>query len=336
MKKICVLPGDGIGPEVVECSAAVLRAASDDLEFVSADIGHAAFEKTGSYLADETIRTMASCDSSLFGAATSSDRPDYVSPVLTFRKALDLYANVRPIKTIVPSSKREPMDVVIVRENTEGMYTQNEVYDDDGVTTHRRVTKKASTRIVEFAIDYARANGRRKVCCVHKANVLRASDALFLSIFRELMGRRGARLVADECLVDSAAMLLVTNPTRFDVIVTLNLYGDILSDVAAGVAGGLGFAPSGNIGSKHSVFEPAHGSAPDIAGKGIANPTAAILAGAMMLRHLGKDDEAKLVEQAVADTYAAGHLTTDLGGRHGSKSFTEHVVERVQRARRSA
>jgi isocitrate/isopropylmalate dehydrogenase len=206
------------------------------------------------------------------------------------------------------------------------MYTQNEVYDDGGITTLRRVTRKGSERIVDFAIRYALANGRRRITCVHKANVLRASDGLFVNTFRELMRTRGEGLQASEQLVDSAAMKLLTDPSAFDVVVTLNLYGDILSDVAAGVAGGLGFAPSGNIGPKHSVFEPAHGSAPDIAGKGVANPTAAVLAGAMMLNHIGLPDSAWRIERAVSEFYTSGHLTTDMGGRHGSKSFTEHIL----------
>jgi isopropylmalate/isohomocitrate dehydrogenase-like protein len=331
MKKVCVLPGDGIGPEVTECAVKVLKAASDQLEFVQADIGQSEFRRSGTYLSRDTLDLMKSCDSNLFGAVTSSGSPDYESPVLRFRKELDLYVNLRPVKTLVHVSRRPPLDVVIVRENTEGMYTQQERYDDKGVTTLRRVSREASERIVKYAIDYARRNGRHKVTCVHKANVLRASDGLFLEIFRELMASEGSDLEASELLVDSAAMKLVTDPALFDVIVTLNLYGDILSDVAAGVAGGLGFAPSGNIGPMYSVFEPAHGSAPDIAGKGTANPTAAILAGALMLRHIGMPDEGQAVERAVSEFYSSGHLTSDLGGRHGSVSFTEYVLKSFER-----
>ncbi len=334
MKSICVLPGDGIGPEVIECAVNVLERATDQLDFVRADIGIAAFEKCGSYLPDETFDLMKSCDSCLFGAVTSSGKPDHESPVLRFRKELDLYANLRPVRTLVDVPNRPSIDIVIIRENSEGMYTQDEVFDDKGVTTRRRVTRRASERIVQFAIEYAKLNGRRKITCVHKSNVLRASDGLFLGVFREMMGSKGAELKAEEQLVDSAAMKLVVEPRVFDVIVTLNLYGDILSDVAAGVAGGLGFAPSGNIGPRHSVFEPAHGSAPDIAGKGTANPTAAILAGAMMLRHLGLGRSAEHVEKAVAEVYSTGHLTVDIGGRHGSRSFTEHVVGILTGAKR--
>lgn len=332
MKTICVLPGDGIGPEVISCAERILKAATSSVEFVHADIGGQAFEKTGAYLPDDTLSLMRSCDSCLFGAVTSVESTEYESPVLRFRKELDLYANVRPVKTLVQTSGRVPIDVVIVRENTEGLYNQEEVFDDKGVTTHRRVSKIACERIVRYAIDYSRGNGRKQVTCVHKANVLRASDGLFRSIFREIMSSEGRGLDSREQLVDSAALKLVTDPSAFDVIVTLNLYGDILSDVAAGAAGGLGFAPSGNIGQKHSVFEPAHGSALDIAGKGIANPTAAVLAGAMMLKHMGLDKDALAVQNSVYGFYASGHLTADLGGRHGSESFTEHVLKNLKGA----
>ncbi len=331
MKRICVLPGDGIGPEVVDCAVAVLKEATNDLRFEYAEIGESAMKSVGNSLPGATIDLMRKCDSTLFGAVTSSESLGGASPVLQFRKELDLYANLRPVRNYVRLAGRPQIDVVIVRENTEGMYTQNEQFDDKGVTTLRRVTRTASERIVKFAIEYALRNGRKSICCVHKANVLRASDGLFVSIFRELMATQGRDLVTQEQLVDSAAMKLVNSPHEFDVLVTLNLYGDILSDVAAGTAGGLGFAPSGNIGLARSVFEPAHGSAPDIAGKDTANPTATILAGAMMLDHLQMPKEAESIRRAVKSTYDSGHLTIDLGGRHGSKSFTNHVIERLSR-----
>jgi len=325
MKTICVLPGDGIGPEVTGCAVEVLSAVTGELRFTSSDIGTSAVERHGDPLPPETLEAMKTADSCLFGAVTSSASKGARSAVLTFRKELDLFANVRPVRTLVPGTGVRPIDIVIVRENSEGLYTQDEVHEDGGVTTRRRVTSAACRRISEFAIAYARASGRKDICCVHKANVLRESDGLFLRTFREAMAGAPDLKYSDH-LVDSAAMKLVTGPASFDVIVTLNLYGDILSDVAAGVAGGLGFAPSGNIGPRHSVFEPAHGSAPDIAGRGIANPTAAILSGAMMLRHIGMADEANRVERAVYATYRAGHLTRDVGGTLGSREFTDKVV----------
>lgn len=330
MKRICVLPGDGIGPEVVGCAVRVLEAVAPSLEMSHAAIGQEAVKDKGSGLPDETLESMRSCDSSLFGAVTSAPGPGQISPVLTFRKELDLYANVRPVKNLVDRPGRPPIDIVIVRENTEGLYHRREEEDADGVTTHRRVSRVACERIVDFAIGHAFAHGRGSICAVHKANVLRKSDGLFLDVFRERMSARGEGLFARDQLVDSAAMLLVTEPSRFDVMVTLNLYGDILSDVAAGVAGGLGFAPSGNIGPTHSVFEPAHGSAPDIAGRGIANPTATILAAAMMLDHIGMGKEAARVQAAVSSTYVSGALTVDVGGRLGSEAFTDQVVRRLR------
>lgn len=327
---MCVLPGDGIGPEVVGCAAKVLGSVAPSLELVHADIGGEALRRTGSSLPGETLQLMRECDSTLFGAVTTSSDPACGSAVLAFRKELDLYANIRPVKNLVPIAGRPPIDIVIVRENTEGLYHQKECEDGEGVTTHRRVSRHACERITDFAIDTALACDRRRVCCVHKANVLRKSDGLFLGVFRERMSLRGPGLEAQEQLVDSAAMHLVTDPSRFDVIVTLNLYGDILSDVAAGTAGGLGFAPSGNIGPRHSVFEPCHGSAPDIAGKGTANPTAAMLAAGMMLRHIGMADEGAEVEAAVAHAYAHGARTADLGGGMGSEEFTDLVLGRLR------
>lgn len=330
MKRVCVLPGDGIGPEVVGCALRILESVAPSIEFVHADIGQTALRNSGSCLPEATLETMRGCDSALFGAVTSTPDLEHRSPVLTFRKELDLYANIRPVKSMTTLPGRLPIDVMIVRENTEGLYHQREDEDGEGVTTHRRVTRRACERIVDIAIQQAMGRSRKSVCCVHKANVLKRSDGLFVEVFRERASGREATVIKWEQLVDSAAMLLVTEPSKFDVIVTLNLYGDILSDVAAGVAGGLGFAPSGNIGPKHSVFEPAHGSAPDIAGKGVANPTAAILSAAMMLEHLGMRNEAMEIRSAVAATYVSGESTIDIGGKLGSDAFTNLVVSRLR------
>lgn len=330
MKRICVLPGDGIGPEVVGCAVSVLQTVAPELELVHADIGQEALRKHGTPMPDDTLELMHACDSSLFGAVTSSSDPDYSSPVLAFRKQLDLYANVRPVRNLIRIEGRAPIDVVIVRENSEGLYHQPETDDSESITTHRRVSRRGCGRIVDLAVEYAHSHGRRSLCCVHKANVLRKSDGLFLEVFRHRMSSAPPDLIGKDQLVDSAAMLLVTEPSRFDTIVTLNLYGDILSDVAAGVAGGLGFAPSGNIGTSHSVFEPSHGSAPDIMGRGVANPTATILAAAMMLEHIGMDHGAAEIRAAVRETYLSGHLTVDVGGTLGSEAFTDLVVRRLR------
>jgi isopropylmalate/isohomocitrate dehydrogenase-like protein len=326
MKQICVLPGDGIGPEVIGSAVSVLERATDGLQFSYGAIGQSAMESHGSALPDETLELMRGSDSTLFGAATSGTGEGYASPVLRFRKDLDLFANVRPVKSYHSKAIANDLDIVIVRENTEGLYNQEERVTPEGVITLRKVTASASDRIVRFAIGYAGRNGRRSVCCVHKSNVLRRSDGLFLSRFRELMAAEGGALEARDQLVDSAGLKLVLHPKQFDVIVTLNLYGDILSDVAAGVVGGLGFVPSGNIGPTHSVFEPAHGSAPDIQGRDICNPTAAILAGAMMLRHLEMRREADSIERAISIVYSSGKLTCDLGGPLGTEAFTHEVL----------
>jgi isopropylmalate/isohomocitrate dehydrogenase-like protein len=328
MRTVCVLPGDGIGPEVVACATRVLGAVTDDLELVEAGIGLGEFKRAGSYLTEDTLELMMSVDSCLFGAVTSVSDPSYDSPVLKFRKELDLYANIRPVRDIVGLSGRA-VDLIIVRENSEGLYTGQEDEDDAGVTTMRRVSRRASDRIVRHSISVAKERNRRHICCVHKANVLRRSDGLFLGTFNGLMAKESDWLSSSDQLVDSAAARLVRNPESFDVMVTLNLYGDILSDVAAGVVGGLGFAPSGNIGPDHSVFEPAHGSAPDIAGKGVANPSAAILAAAMMLRHLGMKEEGIKVEEALCSAYRDGIRTVDVGGDLGSEGFTDTLVRRL-------
>ena len=325
MKTVCVLPGDGIGPEVIDCSRRVIEAITDEVEFVEASIGADAFERTARYLPDDTLGMMREADSCLFGAVTSQRSEAYESPVLKFRKELDLFANVRPVRDIAGISDSY-FDIIIVRENSEGLYTMDETADENGVTTRRRVSRKASERVVRHAIETARSLDRESICCVHKANVLRQSDGLFLKIFYDTMARDAQDLKPSDQLVDSAAAKLVSSPSEFDVIVTLNLYGDILSDVAAAVVGGLGFAPSGNIGTSHSVFEPAHGSAPDIAGKGIANPTGAILAGSMMLGHLGMPEEADLIDKAVSEAYRTGNRTVDIGGAQGSARFTEAVL----------
>lgn len=329
MKTVCVLPGDGIGPEVVDCAKRVIGAVTSDIEFVHAEIGAGAFERTGQYFPDDTMATMKDSDSCLFGAVTSQMSETYDSPVIRFRKELDLFANVRPVRDIAGMSDSD-IDILIVRENTEGLYTMDEVSDDAGVTTRRRVSRKASERIVRHAIEQARSSDRQAICCVHKANVLRESDGLFLRTFSDMMATEAQDLQPSDQLVDSAAAKLVTSPAGFDVIVTLNLYGDILSDVAAAVVGGLGFAPSGNIGPTRSVFEPAHGSAPDIAGRGIANPTAAILAGSMMLKHIGMASEAAALDRAVVDAYGAGNMTVDIGGPLGSAKFTDVVLSQLR------
>ncbi len=336
MKRVLVLPGEGAGREVVTAALEVIGALDVDLEFVHGDVGRASFEAHGKHITDEVVALARGSDAVLYGAV-GSPPPSvrYRSPVLTLRRELGLFANVRPARPLVPrlSALRPPkrLDVVIVRENTEGLYCCREHEIEGGVVAERLVTRLASGRIHAFALDWAAKHGRGRVTCVHKANVLRLSDGLFLELFREAAASASDRIVVDDMHVDAAAERMVVDPASLDVIVTTNLFGDILSDLAAGLIGGLGFAPSANIGEGHALFEPVHGTAPGIAGRGIANPTAAILSAAMMLDYLGHGDEAGRLEAAVVATLRAGIATRDAGGRHGTKGFAHAVEQRLAR-----
>jgi 3-isopropylmalate dehydrogenase/methanogen homoisocitrate dehydrogenase len=312
----------------VDAALAVLDALDLDVEYLHADAGLACHARTGAYLPDATLAAVREADAVLFGAITSPlDDPGYRSVILALRQELDAYANVRPARDIGQPCKAPGLDLVLVRENTEGLYNAPEVEDAEGVTTLRRVTRRGSERVSRFALSWAAERGRRRVTCLHKANVLRASDGLFRRVFRE-EAKAFPGVVADEMLLDSAALHLVMDPARFDVLVTLNLYGDVLSDAMAGLVGGLGFAPSGSYGPRAALFEPVHGSAPDIAGKGVANPCGAILSAAMMLDHLGLAKEAARVEGAVRTALAEGR-TPDAGGRLTTEAFASLVARAV-------
>jgi len=338
MQRILVAPGDGVGPEVTSAALHVVEALGLDLELVPAVVGRESLLEHGEHITDETVELAKQVDAVLFGA-TESPPPGvpYRSPLLTLRRRLDLFANVRPARALLPrlSALRPPrrLDVVIVRENTEGLYVCREREEGDGVVAERLITRRASERISTFAFDWAARHGRGKVTCVHKANVLRRSDGLFLRTFREVAASAPAGIAHDDAHVDTAAAMMVQSPGSFDVIVTSNLFGDILSDLAAGLVGGLGFAPSANIGERHALFEPVHGSAPGIAGRGVANPTAAILSAAMMLDHLGHAAEAERVERAVTAALRAGAATRDAGGRHSTMGFAKAVRRNLGGAR---
>jgi len=322
-----VIPGDGIGPEVIASAVQAIEASGAGLELVEAEMGLGAFQRTGSYLPERTVQLLEEVPAALFGAITSplTYDPGYRSPLLQLRRSFDLYANIRPVRRLHPDLGLADLDVVIVRENTEGMYTGVERETGDGVVTERKVTRRACERLVDRAVRLCREQGRRRLTCVHKANVLRRSDGLFREVFYERTASSG--LETSDLLVDAAAAALVSHPRKLDVIVTLNLYGDILSDEAAALAGGLGFAPSVNLGERLGLFEPTHGSAPDIAGKDLANPTAAILSAAMMLRHLGLAEPARRMEGAVEEALAQGIRTADAGGRLGTREFTRRYLE---------
>lgn len=329
MPRICVIPGDGIGKEVIGSCIRVMESLDIPLDFKYAEMGLECHKETGEYLPKETFDLVKSTDSTLFGAITTPKDPNYKSPLLRLRQELELYANVRPVKCINPQYCMKEFDLVVVRENTEGLYTQIEYEEEGRIVTKRIVSEEACRRIIKFGFEYAVKNGRKGVCCVHKANVLRKSDGMFLNTFYG-MGVNYAfyhHIKSSDLFVDNAAMSMAAKPEEFDVIVTLNLYGDILSDLASGLIGGRGFAPSGNIGEVHSVFEPSHGSALDIAGKNIANPTAALLSGAMQLSHLGYEDEALQIETALRMAYENGVETHDVGGSYKTTEFTDEVIK---------
>jgi len=310
---------------------AVLDALALDFEYARADAGLACFKKRGEYIPDETVDAARSADACLMGAIqTPVPAPkDYKSPVLALRKELDLFANLRPFRRWTPAPPdAKPMDIILVRENTEDVYGCKEYERGGAVISERIISRKGCERIVGFAFDYAARHRRKKITCVHKANVLKMSDGMFREIFYSL-ATRPSYLATDEH-VDAAAMRLIMNPERYDMIVTLNLYGDILSDEIAGLVGGLGFAPSANIGERNAIFEPVHGSAPDIAGKGVANPIAMILSGCMMLRHLGYDKQAAEAESAIEKLLKEGKGTPDCGGKLGTKEFTAEIVRELK------
>ena len=326
MTRICLIPGDGIGREVVPAAAEVLRALDPALEFVHADAGFEHFQRTGNAIPGETLRAVESSDATLFGANGSPMGvvEGYRSPILVMRRHFGLYANLRPAKSLPGAFSRQGIDLLIVRENTEDLYIGRERREGDSAIAERLITRAASMRIARMGCQQA-LRRRRRVTFVHKANVLKVTDGLFREASFEA-AREFPGVQCDEMLVDAMAMRLVKDPGTFDVIVTTNLFGDILSDEAAGLIGGLGVAPSGNVGGDTAVFEPVHGSAPDIAGKGIANPLGAILSAAMMLGHLGQDETAARVKRAVERAVAGRAMSRDLGGEQDTQAVTRAVI----------
>jgi len=329
--KITLLPGDGIGPEVIAAAEQVLCALPLDIEFTRAEIGFGAYERLGTPLPDSTLDAIRSSHAALFGAVTTPPNiPGYFSPVVRMRQKLDLYANLRPTRSIPHPSSRPGIDMLIVRENTEGLYSGVERLEDDGnrAITERIITRKGSERIVHKAFDLARQAGRNKVHVVHKANVLRQTCGLFRAVALEV-AKEYPEIEMLEMLVDTCAMELVRAPEQFEIIVTTNLFGDILSDEACMFVGGLGVAASANIGAQASVFEPVHGSAPPLVGTGKANPTATFLATAMMLEHIGETESAARLRSAIESCIAEGQVTPDLGGTLTTTEMTEKVKCRL-------
>ncbi len=329
--KICLLPGDGIGPEVIASAREVLTALPIQWDFIECGIGYGEYQRSGSPLPDSTIGGIRGADATLFGAVTTPPNiPNYFSPVVRMRQSLELFSNLRPCRSIPHSSSRAGIDLLIVRENTEGLYSGIERIEDDGnrAITERVITRKGSERIVHKAFDTARQTGRKSVHVVHKANVLRQTCGLFRTVAFEI-AKEYSDITMNEMLVDTCAMELVRAPKQFEVIVTTNLFGDILSDEACIFVGGLGVAASANIGADAAVFEPVHGSAPTLVGTGKANPIATFLAAAMMLDYLNEIESAERLRNAVNDCIANKESTPDLDGSLTTSQVTERVIQRI-------
>lgn len=327
MYKIAVIPGDGIGKEVMEATLHVLEAIDVDFDYTFADAGDEHMEKTGIALPPETVDIVKASQACLFGAAGESA----ADVIVKMRQELDLYVNLRPVKSY-PGTKClfDNLDFVIVRENTEGLYIGLEEETEEGATATRVITRKASQRICKFAFEYAQKTGREKVTAVHKANVLKKTDGLFKEIFYKV-AEDYPGMELDDRYVDATAMFFITKPEMFDVIVTTNLFGDILSDEGAGLVGGLGLIPSANIGENHGLFEPVHGSAPRLAGKGVANPSAMILSAVMMLDYLDENDAARKLENALVEVLAEGKVVTgDLGGKASTMEMAAEVRRKLE------
>jgi isocitrate dehydrogenase (NAD+) len=331
MRKITIVPGDGIGPEITSSVQEVLKAAKCPLEWEEIDIGLSAYERTGNLIPQDFVDSLNQNGVALKGPTTTPVGGGHRSINVSMRQLFKLYANVRPIKTIAGLPTRyENVDMIIVRENSEDLYKGIEYKVSDGVAQGiKLITAEASERIGRHAFELARKWGRKKVTAVHKANIMKFTDGLFLESIRKIASDY-TDIQLDELIVDNCCMQMVTKPEQFDVIVTENLYGDILSDLAAGLIGGLGLASGANLGDRQAIFEAAHGSAPDIAGKDLANPTALLLSAIMMLDHLDLKEESQKIQRALKKTLADPESRTkDLGGNLGTRAFTAALTRNL-------
>ncbi|HLK14419.1 MAG TPA: isocitrate/isopropylmalate family dehydrogenase [Fimbriimonadaceae bacterium] len=328
--RIAIIPGDGIGPEIMRATLEILAAGGFDAEYVEYEAGLPAIHKGLPAVPEVTIEGVRRVGIALKGPTTTPSGGGHVSANVTLRKALDLFANVRPSKTLPglkgPFENKE-IDIIIVRENTEDLYSGIEFQPHpDMAQAIKVITRPGCARLCKYAFEMARKQGRSRVTAVHKANIMKLTDGMFLQEFYRA-SKPYTDIVADDIIVDNCCMQLVTNPERFDVIVTENLYGDIVSDLCAGLVGGLGLAPGANIGENCAVFEAVHGSAPDIAGKGIANPTALLFSALMMLRHLGEGEIADKIQKSVLQICEEGKcLTGDLGGKASTEEYAAEVI----------
>jgi isocitrate dehydrogenase (NAD+) len=331
---IAVIRGDGIGPEITDATLRILDASGAGLQYEFVEAGLAAQDKHGELLPASTLEVIGRHRVALKGPLTTPVGGGFTSLNVELRKRFDLYANVRPARSFPNTRARyDDVDLITVRENTEGAYgSEGQVLSADGEQAQSLIvtSRRGCERIVRYAFDLARRAGRKRITVVHKANILKTTSGLFLRVARDV-AQEFPEIECREMIVDNACMQLVMDPEQFDVIVTTNLFGDILSDLCAGLVGGLGLAPGANIGTEAAIFEAVHGSAPDIAGKGVANPCALLLAAAMMLEHIGKAEEATRVRQAIVDTLAARDRTTpDLGGSGTTTAFADAIISRLQ------
>ena len=330
---ITVIPGDGIGPEVTSAVLSVLNEAGARLEYDRQSAGVGAVATHGSPLPSETVDSIERNRVALKGPLATPSGSGFRSVNVAIRKTFDLFANVRPVRTILPGGRYEDIDLVLIRENTEGLYVGVEHFigmerDPKAAAESVMITTRfGSERIVRFAFEYAAANGRSKVTLAHKANILKHTQGLFLEVGERMAAEYAERVVFEDRIIDATAMYLVLDPYRFDVLVMENMFGDILSDLMAGLVGGLGFAPAGNIGESHAVFEAVHGSAPDIAGAGVANPTGLLLSACLLLDHVGQGDTATRIRDAVTTVIRDGIARTrDMGGTDGTADFAAAVT----------
>ncbi|MCC7554473.1 MAG: NAD-dependent isocitrate dehydrogenase [Methanobacteriaceae archaeon] len=330
MYKITVIPGDGIGREVMEGAKLILDELNLNLSINEANAGNGCFKKTGTTLPEETLKKAKSSDAVLFGATTST--PNEKSPIITLRKELKTYANLRPIKSFKGvKCIYDDLDFLIVRENTEGLYSQKEeiIKENQEIHALRIITKKASEKIAEIGFKQCENKNYKNITCVHKSNVLKKTDGIFKESFYKI-AKKYPNIKTNDYYVDATAMYLIRKPQEFGVIVTSNLFGDILSDEAAGLVGGLGFAPSANIGDEHGLFEPVHGSAPDISGKNISNPTAMLLTVSIMLDYLKEYEISKNLKIAIEKTLKEKKvLTPDLGGINSTIEMTKAIKNKL-------
>ena len=334
--RVSLIPGDGIGPSITDATVRIVEAAGASISWDRQTAGQAGVTQWNDPMPDATLESIRTTRLALKGPLETPVGEGYRSVNVALRKTFDLYANVRPVRTVRPGGRFDGIDIVLIRENTEGLYSGIEHYirigndPEAAAESVAIVTRYGSERVIRYAFEYAVTHDRRKLTLVHKANILKFTSGLFLEVGREMAKEYAGRVAFEDRIVDAMAMQLVIRPETFDVVVTTNLFGDILSDEMAGLVGGLGLAPGGNIGEHAAIFEAVHGTAPDIAGKGIANPAALALAACMMLDHVGEPERATRIRTALEATIRDGRtITRDLGGTATTDQFTDAVIARL-------